>query len=43
MKKNFEVRTDLALEVNEQVNKEKGVLKGIIINEIKDGSLTLSF
>lgn len=36
MKKDFEVRTDLALEVNEQVNKEKGALKGIIINEIKD-------
>lgn len=36
MKNEFEVRTDLALEVNEQVNKEKGELKGIIINEIKD-------
>lgn len=32
----FEKRTDLALEVNEQVNKEKGKLKGVIINEMKD-------
>ena len=36
MRKEFEVRTDLAFEVNEQVNKEKGALKGIIINELKD-------
>ena len=32
----FEIRTDLALEVNEQVNREKGRLKGVIINEMKD-------
>ena len=28
MKNVFEIRTDLALEVNEQVNREKGRLKG---------------
>jgi len=36
MKNVFEIRTDLALEVNEQVNREKGRLKGVIINEMKD-------
>ena len=32
----YQIRTDLALEVNEQVNREKGRLKGVIINEMKD-------
>lgn len=32
----FEIRSDLALEINEQVNKKNGILKGIIINETKD-------
>jgi spore protease len=36
VKKNFEVRTDLALEVNEQIHREKGELHGVSINEIKD-------
>ena len=39
MKNVFEIRTDLALEVNEQVNREKGRLKGVIINEMKDNHI----
>lgn len=32
----FKVRTDLALEVNEEVNKNDGKLKGIIVHEVVD-------
>lgn len=39
--KNFEIRTDLALEANEQVNQSDTVLKGIIVKEDYDKEMDI--